>query len=242
MLRSRYIFMKKYSKIGMVIALKEEFLCFCDKLGEFIGEDRIGSFSFLKYVLPEGAEVTLVDAGVGEITAAAATQLLITVYGAEIILNCGVVGSLDKAFGLGELALIDGVVHTDRDTSAIDKVEVGRYPEFPDRIIPMDGECLEYVSGVYPDVRHAVLGSSDKFIAEKRVKENLRGEFGANVCDMEGAGIAVIAAKNGIPVFSVKVVSDNADESSATIFTTGQVKRAVGAYVDIIFSLLDEIV
>ena len=36
---------------------------------------------------------------------------------------------------------------------------------------------------------------------------------------MELAGIAIVAKKNGVPVMSLKLVSDNADESAATSYS-----------------------
>lgn len=35
---------------------------------------------------------------------------------------------------------------------------------------------------------------------------------------MEGAGICIIANKNGVPALSLKIVSDNADETSPADF------------------------
>ena len=64
--------------------------------------------------------------------------------------------------------------------------------------------------------------SGDKFVASREEKEYLR-TFGAHICDMECAGLAIATERNGIPLLSIKVVSDKADESANVSF--GEVVR-----------------
>ena len=70
----------------------------------------------------------------------------------------------------------------------------------------------------FPKIKTARLASGDKFISSSEVKDKLIADFDAEICDMEGAGICIIANKNGVPALSLKIVSDNADETSPADF------------------------
>ena len=65
---------------------------------------------------------------IGEIYAAGATQLLISRYGVEAVINFGVSGSLIEEVGVLNTVLVEGIVHYDFDLSPIDNVSVGQYP------------------------------------------------------------------------------------------------------------------
>ena len=72
---------------------------------------RLDSDDYTMYILKSGA---------GEIAAAAGTQFLITKYGAEFIINFGVVGGLTPEMSLAKTCVVESVVHYDFDTSTID--------------------------------------------------------------------------------------------------------------------------
>jgi nucleoside phosphorylase len=57
----------------------------------------------------------------------------------------------------------------------------------------------------YPVV---VCASADKFVDKRTERIALNKEFGAHICEMEAAGIQLIAMTNNIPALFVKTVSD----------------------------------
>lgn len=59
----------------------------------------------------------VVDSGAGEISAARATQFLITKYGVDMILNFGVVGALTDEMKTADMCVIESVIHYDYDTT-----------------------------------------------------------------------------------------------------------------------------
>ena len=64
--------------------------------------------------------------------------MLISVYGVDVVINFGVCGSLTDDIGVGKVVLVDGVIHYDFDTSAIDGCEVGRYMQYPELTLRPD--------------------------------------------------------------------------------------------------------
>ena len=64
-------------------------------------------------------------------------------------------------------------------------------------------------------VHSATIASGDKFIADKADKERIVSDFGAAVCEMEGAAIAQVAFVNSTRFAVIRAVSDSADEGSS---------------------------
>ena len=74
--------------IGMIVAVEMDAVL--ARYGRAAGVERCGGFEVHRY---EGGDYRLfiVSAGAGELAAAAATELLIAGYGAEMVVNFGVV-------------------------------------------------------------------------------------------------------------------------------------------------------
>ena len=204
-------------KFGMVIASGSELSGVLNAFGK-VGKSTSGPFPVYK-VGRDNAEIFVAASGVGQIAAAAATQYLISEYKVEAVLNFGFVGSLTSNLKCLDIVLVKDLVHYEFDTSLIDGCEVGRYLDYPAVEIPLSFTLLTKTEADFPDIKSVRLASGDKFIASAEKKEWLIKSFGAEICDMECAGIVLTAARNGIPVLSVKVISDNADETSPKSFT-----------------------
>ena len=84
-------------RVGIVTALADESAILRENLGQYLGAD-CGVYEVHKYLL-EGKQVYLINSGVGEIAAAMAAQYLAMQYKIEIVLNVGLVGSLNKISG-----------------------------------------------------------------------------------------------------------------------------------------------
>ena len=98
------------------------------RYGKPIEKINDGGFDIYHYEA-NGNDVYVLHSGAGEISAAAATQLLISVYHVDMILNFGVVGSLTKEMDDIRLCVVEKVVHYQFDTSEVDHCPVGQYLE-----------------------------------------------------------------------------------------------------------------
>lgn len=168
-----------------------------------------GGFDIYHYEV-NGNDIYVLHSGIGEISAAAATQLLISVYHADLILNFGVVGSLTKEMDDIRLCVVEKVVHYQIDTSEIDDCLPGHYlEEYPTIYMPATKELVDLAIKVEPSLVKATCASGDRFVAKAEDKAALHEQFGADICEMEAAGIIKTANRNHVPCLSIKMVSDS---------------------------------
>ena len=220
-------------KIGMVVAMQSEVKGFLSQKNLPVEVEQQGGFEVMKFYLGDNP-VVCVKSGVGEIFASAATQMLISKYEVELIINFGVCGSLVEDVKVGEVAVVNGVVHYDFDTSAIDDCEVGRYMQYPDVVLRPDANLINKVKEICPNVSEVVCASADKFVADEKIKETLAKTFGASVCEMESAGVLLTSLNAQVPCLIVKAVSDGkggAEEFKKTVDYSSR------QYVDLICKL-----
>ena len=205
-------------RIGMIVAV--EIKAVLDKYGAALEEKNVAGYRVLEYKTDK-YELIILNCGAGEIAAAAGTQYLISEYKVDMIANFGVVGGLTEDMSKTKTAIVEKVVHYDLDTSAIDNCEVGRYMQYPDVFIPVDKQLFDKAREMYPDLKPVICASADKFVADPDAKRALNRVYGAEICEMEAAGIALICDRNHVPCMMIKVVSDGitggAEEFTQTI-------------------------
>lgn len=191
--------------IGMIVAVEMDAVL--SRYGRAAGVEERGGFELHRY---ENEDFTLhvVSAGAGELAAAAATELLIASCGAELIVNFGVVGGLTEEMALARTVVVESVVHYDFDTSAWDGCEPGRYAAYPTPRIPTTPELVARALGQFPELRKVVCASADKFVGGAEEKRALHERFGADICEMEAAGVVLTANRAGVPCLVIKTVSD----------------------------------
>ena len=223
-------------RIGMVVAMRKEILPLIENSGlevsnECVGKYQISSFKYLD------KEIIIVESGVGEIYAAGATQLLISKYEVECIINFGVCGLLNDKLNLLETVLVDGIVHYDFDLSKIDNLPVGQYPNM-DRVIPCKNSLMDVVTSINPSIQKVICASADKFVVDSDVKNNLYLEYDASICEMESAGVALTCLNNNIPFVVIKAVSDGkggVDEYRKLVMSASK------SYIELIYKVLEVI-
>ncbi len=200
--------LKEKKTVGMVIAVQAELKAVFREFGEPKETVYHGTMDFHLY---ENDRIRLVVAhcGAGEIGAAAATQLLISLYHVDLIANFGIVGGLTEEMAKARTVVVGRVVHYAYDTSGFDGCEVGRYLELPDVFIPVTESFIGEVLKRQPSLKRVTIASADRFVASAEEKQAIHEAFQADVCDMESAGIALTCYRNQTPVLMVKTVSDS---------------------------------
>lgn len=166
----------------------------------------------------EDYELYVLNCGAGEISAAAGTQFLISVLNVEMIVNFGVVGGLTQEMAEARTCVVERVVHYDFDTSELDHCEVGRYMNYPSVYIPAPMHLIEKAQAVCPELKRVTCASGDKFVGDPEKKRALHTQYGADICEMEAAGILLTCNRNEVPVLMIKTVSDGI-EGGAEAFT-----------------------
>lgn len=196
-------------KIGMVVAMQKELTTFLTSSGvEYASTSRRG-YEIVDFKIGDNS-IICIQSGIGEIFAAAATQTLISEYAVDIVINFGVCGSLHGGYGVGETVLVKNVVHYDFDLSPIDETAVGQYPGEPSADIPTDEELNDVVLGIDGTIRAVRCASADKFVVDGNIKADLVSRYGADICEMESAGVLITCRRAGVPCLIIKAVSDGA--------------------------------
>ena len=108
-----------------------------------------GGFEVLRY---ENESYTLcaVNAGAGELAAAAATQLLISEFHVDLVVNFGVVGALTQELAMAHTCVVESVVHYDFDVSEWQGIEAGRYMQYPTPRIPTTPALVDKACAAEP--------------------------------------------------------------------------------------------
>ncbi|MCR4560976.1 MAG: 5'-methylthioadenosine/S-adenosylhomocysteine nucleosidase [Bacteroidales bacterium] len=196
----------KNRKIGLLVASEQKSVF--EKYGKALKEETSGGFKVYSF---KNKDYTLlvINSGVGEIAAAAATQVLIDVYDVELVVNFGVVGALTDEMTVTETCVIEKIVHYDFDLSRIDPVKKGQYPGFENEFLLTDSILINKALKVCPGLKKVTCASADKFVADKSIKETLHAEFSADICEMESAGIFLTCRRNNVPCLFIKAVSDS---------------------------------
>lgn len=221
--------------IGMIVAV--EMSSVLDRYGSPHGEEQVCGFKILRYDM---ADYTLyvLNSGVGELAAAAAAQLLIDRYEVCLIVNFGVVGGLTEDMGEMRTCVVEKLVHYDFDLSEIDPVPTGKYPEYDSVFIPMDAELVRRALQIAPELKPVTCASADKFIGSPEKKRSLHEKYGADICEMEAAGIALTCNRSGVPCLSIKTVSDGVEGGAEAFYA--QIRRSSELCLEVTDKIIQE--
>ncbi len=195
--------------IGIITALEHERQQLESVVGKCLKTDLYGNFSIKTYQF-EDKTIYFANCTIGQIHAAACTQLLLTKYGVEMVFNYGLVGAI-SSYKVGQSVVCKNVVHYEIDTSLVDNCERGRYLHLDSVYIPLNEDLYKLALSLDSEAKIGTLASGDKFVADLSVKKQLKDEFNADICDMEGAAISLVCLNMKVPCLIVKVVSDSCD-------------------------------
>ena len=176
-------------KIGMMYAMDGEIESLLKNENAHLIE-KVSGASF--YQIREN--VVACAGGVGKVNAAMSTQLLLSRYAPDVVLNVGVAGCFENV-PIGTLVLATGFVQHDSDTSALGDpvglVSTVNKVEFPT---------------AWPEKARVATG--DWFATDTPRSHWIYDTFHPLLCEMEGGAVAQVCYRNGVPFLSLKSVSD----------------------------------
>lgn len=163
-------------------------------------------------------DVIAVVCGIGKVNAAVCTQILVSEFNVDKVINVGVAGGIGKDIYPGDVVIATNLVEHDMDTTAFGDPhgQVPRMDTFdfkcdPSLIESANNAC-EKVGGFNTFTGRIVSG--DVFVADVEKIKWLEKEFNALSCEMEGASIAHVCYLNNIPVVVIRSISDNANNGA----------------------------
>ena len=188
-----------------------------------------------------GLDVVATVAGMGTVNAAAATQHLISRYGADTMIFSGIAGGLNPALHIDDVVIGARLRYIDTDTALIAESAPGleEFASTPELVALAERVLVEHgyvnaadagaadAAGGHPggagdarDTRQYLRGTiatGNRFITGAAMRDAVVSATGADCGEMEGAAVAHIAAKNGARCLVLRAISDNCDESYAAL-------------------------
>ena len=229
--------------IGIIGAMEDE-VAELKKSMEIEEIVSAASISFCRGKL-SGKEVVVVRSGIGKVNAAVCAQILVDRFGADVIINTGIAGSLDAAIDIGDIVISTDAVEHDMDASIFGD-PVGQIPRMDTFSFPADESLVKLAKEVNekanPDI-HTWTGrivSGDQFVSSAEKKDQLIRLFDAKCTEMEGAAIAHTAYLNKISCVIIRAISDKADNSASVDYPTFEA-AAIRHSVRLIQALVPEI-
>lgn len=226
--------------IGIIGAMEEEVAL----LKEDMDVDEIvekAGMVFCKGSL-SGQNVVIVKSGIGKVNAALSAQILVDVFGVDVLINTGIAGSLDARIDIGDMVISTDCVQHDMDASIFGD-PVGQIPRMDTFSFPADEALVALAKEVNEEVNPEIktftgrIVSGDQFVSSKEVKDRLVTTFHAKCTEMEGAAIAHAAYLNRVSCVIIRAISDKADNSATMDYPTFE-RLAIAHSVKLVRNLL----
>lgn len=221
--------------IGIIGAMDVEVSDIKEKL-QNIKITKKGIYEFIEGTL-YNKEVVLLKSGIGKVSSAVGTSLLIELYSPEFIINTGIAGGSEGLYS-EDIVLSEKLLYGDVDATVFG-YSLGQVPQMP-RYYESNTNYLERIKSILESNNYNYkLGTSitcDSFITSPKVLEPFN--YINMICEMEGASIAQACHLFNIPFVSIRFISDILGEKSQidnyNEFETKMAHRSCNIILDII--------
>lgn len=195
--------------IGIVVAVENEFKSLTNLKEKPLKKYKKGPFLVYKYAFKDKF-VYIALSSIGQANAASCTQYLITKYKVDFIFNFGSCGALLPSLNLSDVVFVDKILDYGFDTSLIDNCKEHAHIElgYKEPIMEVKNEFKNKIYSEFPNILKVTCSSSNLFIGDPTIKQNISQMYGASICEMESSAIFLTCIKNHVPCFFVKAVSD----------------------------------
>ena len=205
-----------------------------------------------------GHEVVAATAGMGTVNVAAATQHLLSRYGAGTVIFSGIAGGLNPALHIGDVVIGQRLLYLDTDANCIAEsapflkefASTGELADIAEEALVARGyqDAAAAANGAAapgeapPRYLRGTIATGNRYVTGAAAKDAVLGATGADCVEMEGAAVAHVAAKNGARCLVLRAISDNCDESyealSARQFDLTEYARSASSLV---LSIIDRL-
>ncbi|QEM81629.1 5'-methylthioadenosine/S-adenosylhomocysteine nucleosidase [Halomonas binhaiensis] len=201
-------------RIGIIGAMAQEVAILASQLEDVTTRTHVGSTFHIGRL--HGAEVILLQSGIGKVNAAIGTTLLLDNYQPEAIINTGSAGGFGEDLNIGDIVVSSEVRHHDVD-AVVFGYEHGQVPNMPaaylpdERLVKVAAECVEAMGEV--KVTEGLIATGDVFMACPDLVARTRTRFPTMLAaEMEAAAIAQTCHLYGCPFVVIRALSDIAGQ------------------------------
>lgn len=198
-------------KVGIVVAMDEE----REAILNIMTETKVEQIYNLRFI--EGkiqqTDCVLIKSGVGKVHAARATQVMISKYDLQYIVNIGVGGAINALLDIGDVLIAKQVVQHDFDITAFGHSKgyitgIGNKIECDIGLVNEVEQVIQTIPERNYKIKMGVIATGDIFCTEVWMKDKIRAKFNADVVDMECAAIAQVCYLDNVPFIAMRGISD----------------------------------
>lgn len=206
-------------KVGIIGAMEQEVTLLRDRIENRETRQRAGCEIYTGQL--NGVDVALLKSGIGKVSAALGTTLLLEHCQPNVVINTGSAGGLASTLKVGDIVVSDEVRYHDADVTAFG-YEPGQMAGCPAAF--MADELLitlaqDAIAKLQLKAVRGLVVSGDAFINGAEPLARIRTTFPQAIAvEMEATAVAHVCHQFGVPFVIVRAISDVADQVSHLSF------------------------
>lgn len=156
----------------------------------------------------EGHQAAAAVCGVGKVSAALCTQMLISRYAPSALLHSGIAGGVSPELRHMDLVVARELTYRDMsDDIKRDWLPCGG-------CFVADAGLSSLLRQAAPEARLGCIATGDQFLESREEKLRLQQDYNALCADMESAAVAQVCIVNRVPFAVLRCISDLADDEA----------------------------
>ena len=225
-------------KIGIIAAMPEELAYLIQHLENAQEETVLGNSYHTGSI--GSVELVLVESGIGKVMSAMSVAILADHFKVDAVINTGSAGALAEGIEVGDVVIADKLAYHDVDVTAFG-YEYGQMAQQP-LYFESDKKFVSLIQESLSKLKQkghlGLISTGDSFIAGEDKIKAIKEHFPQVLAvEMEGAAIAQIARKNGVPFLILRFISDEANTKAPMTYTEFE-RKAIAQSVDFVLEFL----
>ncbi|AZR72126.1 hypothetical protein BBF96_01185 [Anoxybacter fermentans] len=239
-------------KIGIICAFKEEAQHILQEMEIEEEVERLKTRFYKGKFM--GREVVFVISGIGKVSSALCTHILIDQFGVELVIFAGIAGGLNPDLIIGDTVIATETFYHDidwegqgiekntvysvfrtifkTDSILIKKLKKG----LSDKKLSLPSILKSLRQGKELTITFGRILTGDQVIASKKKVQQLFDKLAGDCVDMESAAVAQTCFLNDIPFLIIRTISDLADEGAMQI-----IKEILKPVLEVNYQILKEV-
>ena len=205
--------------IGIISAMDNEIAALVED-ADIEREDTVGGEKYYVGKL-RGQNVVITKSGIGKVFASSGATILLDNYNIKKLIFTGIAGGVADGTDVLDEIVATSLVEHDYGIITNDGFEwrsgdpgfgdkPGEYYECDKALVDIAYNAAVKVLGA-EFVHKGTIATGDQFIASEEYVAMLQTKYNAVACEMEGASVAKICIRYGVPFVVIRALSDKAD-------------------------------